>query len=81
MMTGFAYDGFLALDDLERVRIGAMTLKQCVRRKAIIDRDKAIADRAWALETAFLAECISLLIKATPRARVEDVRAEHGEVR
>lgn len=71
--TLFPDDAHAALGDGKRIKRCKMTMGHCLRRKGIIDANKAAQDKAWALETSWLNERITALSERPPTTTVGDI--------
>jgi hypothetical protein len=77
----FAHEAHAALGERRRIKRGRMTSDQALRRKFVIDRNKADQDKAWAVETGWLNDTIVALRGYSPSTVREDVLDEDGTVK
>ncbi len=72
----FPHDAHVPLGERKLIKRGAMTFDTCLRRKRVIDANKAAQDNAWALETEWIGASMDQLRDRPMNTKVSDLVGE-----
>jgi hypothetical protein len=77
----FPYDAHVALGEKKRIKRSRMNFEQHLRRKRVIDANKAAQDLGWAIETGWLNAGVDALQGFPSTVVREDMLNEDGSSR